>query len=218
LNTPVLHKSFVQPLGDRAEQAGLSCILVLSWVKAGLPEVLNPCAVTKGQGHMRINRANQPVLTFCAVAASAVVMAASGAHADPPARPLLGPVAAETSQAARANPPLSQTVEVLVKFKDDGLIKDIIDAFWKHPEAARTKFDAFKKGRPGLSSASLVRVTYANELVLAFPLKSAIGTQRLAEARQIAETLQMSPDIAYAEPDHGVQIQDQAPRARPTER
>ena len=39
-------------------------------------------------------------------------------------------------------------VEIVVKFKNDAAVKDIIDAFWRDQSSARAKFDAWKSGRP----------------------------------------------------------------------
>ena len=57
-------------------------------------------------------------------------------------------------------------VEIVVKFKDDGKVKDIIDAFWKDQASAKAKFDAWKANRPEFAKLKLDRVTYSNELVL----------------------------------------------------
>jgi uncharacterized iron-regulated membrane protein len=50
-----------------------------------------------------------------------------------------------------ANPPVGQTLEIVVKFKDDAKVKDILDTFWKDAQAARAKFDVFKKGQPEMA-------------------------------------------------------------------
>jgi hypothetical protein len=109
--------------------------------------------------------------------------------------------------ASLANPPLVDTFEVLVKFKDDHKVKEIIDAFWRDPPSARAKFDAFKQSRSDMSGAVLARVTYSNELVLIFPCKTFTRAQRVVEARDIAAKLMASPDIVYAEPNLSFQTQ-----------
>jgi hypothetical protein len=112
-----------------------------------------------------------------------------------------------SAQVQRNRSPFQKTVEVVVRFKDDSKVKHIVDAFWKAPEVARARFHAFKQGRPEMSAATLVRVTYSNELVLTYLFDSATEAQRLAEARAIAAKLAALPDIAYAEPDLSFQTQ-----------
>lgn len=116
---------------------------------------------------------------------------------------------AEVSRAhvSHAVPPVNDAVEIVVKFKDDAKLKDIIDTFWKDPQAAKVKFDAFKQTRPEMAAASLARVTYSSELVLAYPFKTETKAQRLIEARDIAARLAAVADIAYAEPDLAFQTQ-----------
>jgi hypothetical protein len=104
-------------------------------------------------------------------------------------------------------PPLNDAVEIVVKFKDDARVKDIIDTFWKNPQASKEKFDPFKRNRPEMAAASLARVTYSGELVLAYPFKTETKAQRLTEARDIAARLATSADIVYAEPDLTFQTQ-----------
>ena len=58
-----------------------------------------------------------------------------------------------------------------------------------------------------MTAASLVRVTYSSELVLAFPFKTETKAQRLTEARASAARLATSADIIYAEPDLAFQTQ-----------
>lgn len=101
-------------------------------------------------------------------------------------------------QAPGARPDLG--VEIVVKFRDDGKVKDIIDTFWKDQAAARRKFEAFKSGRAEFASLALDRVTYSNELVLvpSAPLASA---ERMPAMRAIAARLGGLPDISYAEPN-----------------
>jgi hypothetical protein len=91
-------------------------------------------------------------------------------------------------------------VEIVVKFKDDAKVKDIIDAFWKDQASARTKFEAFKASRPEFANLKLDRVTYSNELVLVDD-GSAPSAQRLAAMRAAAAKLKNVSDISYAEPN-----------------
>ncbi|MDP3739224.1 MAG: hypothetical protein Q8R02_17675 [Hyphomonadaceae bacterium] len=104
-------------------------------------------------------------------------------------------------------PPVSDAVEIVVKFKDDARVKDVIDSFWKDPQAAKAKFEIFKQNRPEMAVASLVRVTYSNELVLAYPFQTGTNAQRLIDAKDIAARLATVADIAYAEPDLAFQTQ-----------
>lgn len=99
------------------------------------------------------------------------------------------------------SPQLEQPIEIVVKFKDDNLVKPIVDLFWKDPAAARTAFDAFKKGHPALTRASLARVTYSNELVLAYACSAVSCADRPAAIRALVAALASSVDIAYADPE-----------------
>ena len=101
-------------------------------------------------------------------------------------------------QAPGARPDLG--VEIVVKFRDDAKVKDIIDTFWKDQAAARRKFETFKAGRAEFASLTLDRVTYSNELVLvpSAPLPSA---ERMPAMRAIAAKLGGLADISYAEPN-----------------
>jgi hypothetical protein len=92
------------------------------------------------------------------------------------------------------------SMEIVVKFRDDAKVKDIIDAFWKDQSSARAKFDTFKAGRPEFASLKLDRVTYSNELVLVHE-GGAPPDQRLAAMRAIAARLKNVGDISYAEPN-----------------
>jgi hypothetical protein len=98
-------------------------------------------------------------------------------------------------------------LEVVVRFKDDGKVKDIVDAFWRDPQAAKAKFDLFKQGRPDMSAAKLDRVTYSNELVLIYPCAAVSKSERARVTREIISRFSASPDIAYAEPAMTVQPQ-----------
>lgn len=92
------------------------------------------------------------------------------------------------------------SMELVVKFKDDAKVKDIVDTFWKDQAAARAKFDAFKAGRSDLAGLKLDRVTYSNELVLVHD-GNAPAERRLAAMREIAARLKSVADISYAEPN-----------------
>ena len=91
-------------------------------------------------------------------------------------------------------------MEIVVKFKDDRKVKDIVDAFWKDQVSARAKFDAFKASRPEFASLKLDRVTYSNELVLVHDGGAPPAT-RLAAMREMAAKLKSVSDVSYAEPN-----------------
>lgn len=91
-------------------------------------------------------------------------------------------------------------MEIVVKFKDDSKVKDIIDSFWRDQNSARLKFDAWKAGRPEFAELKLDRVTYSNELVLVHSGASP-ADWRLPAMREIAKKLAGAPDISYAEPN-----------------
>ncbi len=91
-------------------------------------------------------------------------------------------------------------VEIVVKFKNDGAVKDIIDAFWRDQAAGKTRFNAWKAGRPEFAGLALDRVTYSNELVLVHD-GSVPAPQRAAAMRSIATRLGAASDISYAEPN-----------------
>jgi hypothetical protein len=126
--------------------------------------------------------------------------AASQASVRPPPEP-------RARAGQRDVAPAPAAVEVVVKFKDDGKVKDIIDAFWKDPQAAKAKFDSFKRGRPEMTGAKLDRVTYSNELVLVYPCVAALKSERAAATQEIVGRLMASPDISYAEPEMTAQTQ-----------
>ena len=96
----------------------------------------------------------------------------------------------------------AQDMEIVVKFKDDSKVKDIVDAFWKDQAggSARAKFETFKASHPELANLKLDRVTYSNELVLVHE-GGATPERRLAAMREIAAKLKTSNDISYAEPN-----------------
>ena len=151
------------------------------------------------------------------IAAPIAGMAAFGAgsaSADPPKsapvqlvgesaqRTLPGrePGATRSELAAPAVP--GQTLEIVVKFKDDAKVKDILTAFWKNAPDAKSRFEAFKRSRPELADLVLDRVTYSNELVLVRPGKGGppIGvTAARAAAQAAAARIAACPDIVYAE-------------------
>lgn len=93
---------------------------------------------------------------------------------------------------------LQRNVEILVKFKDDGKVNDIIDAFWRDQPSARTRFDAWKANRPEFARLNLDRVTYSNELVLVMDT-SGPPAERAAVLRDLMKVLAAAPDISYAE-------------------
>jgi len=91
-----------------------------------------------------------------------------------------------------------RNVELVVKFKDDGKVKDIIDAFWRDPAAAQTRFATWKASRPEFARLKLERVTYSNELVLVLEAGGA-PAERAAAIRDIVKALGAASDISYAE-------------------
>ena len=91
-------------------------------------------------------------------------------------------------------------MEIVVKFKDDAKVKDIIDAFWKDQGSAKTKFDAWKANRPEFAKLKLDRVTYSNELVLVHD-GSAPAAEQLPAMKTIAARLGSVADVSYAEPN-----------------
>lgn len=96
--------------------------------------------------------------------------------------------------------PAQMDMEIVVKFKDDAKVKDIVDAFWKDQASAQTKFEAFKARRPEFANLRLDRVTYSNELVLVHD-GGAPADQRLTAMRAVAAKLKNVGDISYAEPN-----------------
>lgn len=95
---------------------------------------------------------------------------------------------------------MQTSIEIVVKFKDDGRVKDIIDAFWRDQASAKAKFDAWKANRPEFAGLKLDRVTYSNELVLVHD-GSLPAPQRTAAMRAIVTKLGSVADISYAEPN-----------------
>jgi len=92
---------------------------------------------------------------------------------------------------------VAQSMEIVVKFKDDSKVKDIVDAFWKDKASAKSKFDALKARHPEFANLKLDRVTYSNELVLVHDS----GAGQLGAMRELAAKLGKSADISYAEPN-----------------
>ena len=91
-------------------------------------------------------------------------------------------------------------MEIVVKFKDDSRVKDIIDSFWKDQASAKAKFETWKAARPEFAKLKLDRVTYSNELVLVHD-GSAPVAERLPEMKTIVTKLAAASDISYAEPN-----------------
>ncbi len=106
-------------------------------------------------------------------------------------------VACDQAPAAGAR---ATDMEIVVKFKDDGKVKDIVDTFWRDQSSAREKFEAFKGRRPEFADLTLDRVTYSNELVLVHEGGSP-PEQRLPAMRAMAAKLKDAADISYAEPN-----------------
>jgi hypothetical protein len=122
------------------------------------------------------------------------------AHAPQPP-PNAGPAVPGPAfqQAPGATRP-GQSMEVVVKFKDDRVVQDIVDTFWRDQAAAQRKFEAFRANRPEFAGVRLARVTYSNELVLVSD-NAVAAEQRIPALRAIAARLARAPDISYAEPN-----------------
>ena len=142
-------------------------------------------------------------LSVLGILSAALVLACGPAAADPPAAKQAPKFLATANQ----RPSLSTVIEVVVKFKDDSKVREIIDTFWKDPKAAKARFDTFKLGRPEMIDATLDRVTYSNELVLIYPSVGDSKSARSAATGEIVRRLSASSDISYAEPDATVQAQ-----------
>jgi hypothetical protein len=91
-------------------------------------------------------------------------------------------------------------MEIVVKFKDDGKVKDIVDTFWRDQSSGREKFEAFKARRPEFADLTLDRVTYSNELVLVQE-GGPPPEQKLPAMRAMAARLNDAADVSYAEPN-----------------
>lgn len=114
--------------------------------------------------------------------------------APPPVGP--GTPAVQQNQTPGASP--QRVAELVVKFKDDGKIKPILDIFWTDPAAAKTRFETWKASRPEFANLKLDRVTYSNELVLVMA-DGVPAAERSAAIRDIVKALGAAPDISYAE-------------------
>lgn len=119
---------------------------------------------------------------------------ASTSYPAPQEGPAVPGVAQNQTPGGQGAPEMG--VEIVVKFKDDALVKDITDLFWRDQGAAQTRFAAFKQRWPELANVQLARVTYSNELVL-------IGAERVSaeEMRNLARRIQQMPEVSYAEPN-----------------
>jgi hypothetical protein len=131
----------------------------------------------------------------------------TAAPADPPASASPPPVSPDQipglvqPQQGQAGAGAVQTgVEIVVKFKNDGAVKDIIDAFWRDQASAKSRFDAWKASRPDFAGLKLDRVTYSNELVLVHD-GSVPAAQRSTAMRTIAAKLGANSEVSYAEPN-----------------
>jgi hypothetical protein len=118
------------------------------------------------------------------------------AAAPPPDGPSLPGVAFD--QTPGAGSPVQRSVELVVKFKDDSKVKDIIEAFWRDPAAAKSRFDTWRANRAEFAGLRLDRVTYSNELVLVLEGGGA-PAERTAAIREAVKKLGAAPDISYAE-------------------
>lgn len=127
----------------------------------------------------------------------AVVSSSAPSGGSPP--PIPGLVQPQQNQPGGAGA-VQTGMEIVVKFKDDGRVKDIIDAFWRDQGSAKAKFETWKAGRPEFAGLRLDRVTYSNELVLVHD-GSVPAAQRLTAMRAIAGKLGAAADISYAEPN-----------------
>lgn len=143
------------------------------------------------------------------LALTIMVAAMASAVAEPPIRPSVpapnAPALKSPSLQESATKRPEQAPEIIVRFKDDAKVKDIVDTFWKSVPAAKAKFEAFKKDRPEMADTALERVTYSGELVLV-RLGRDGSPKGLAATRAIAARLAAAPDIAYAEVDATARI------------
>ena len=116
--------------------------------------------------------------------------------APPPAGPGTPGIAFDQTPGAAS--PVQRNVELVVKFKDDSKVKDIIDAFWRDAAMAKSRFETWKSGRAEFAGLRLDRVTYSNELVLVLEDGGA-PAERAAAIREAVKKLGAAPDISYAE-------------------
>ncbi len=170
-----------------------------------------------GDGENRLKAAG-PTAAAIGIIATIVGVSLLANAPETPARPAgTPPVAASPTPSPSGSPPpviglpqvqnqpgaagaVQTGVEIVVKFKDDGRMKDIIDTFWRDQASAKSKFDTWKAARPEFAGLRLDRVTYSNELVLVHD-GSIQPAQRPAVMRTIAAKLGAAADISYAEPN-----------------
>lgn len=122
--------------------------------------------------------------------------AATGLPPDQQGPGLIGP--AQNQAQGRGSPELG--VEIVVKFRDDTLVEEITDLFWRDQGAAQARFSSFKRRWDALSSVRLARVTYSNELVLV-----SAGSASPQEMREIARRIGAMSEVSYAEPNSTAQ-------------
>jgi hypothetical protein len=171
-------------------------------------------------GGERLKAIAAPVAAAALGIVAAVVGATALTSTDAPAPALLAgaPPGAPMAAAPEAAPPepggalpgvafdqpapgaVRTGMEIVVKFKDDGKVKDIIDAFWRDQASAKAKFETWKASHPAFAGLKLDRVTYSNELVLVHD-GAGPADARLPVMREIAKKLGASADISYAEPN-----------------
>ncbi len=130
---------------------------------------------------------------------SSVIASPSGAALPPAAAPEPGLPGIQFNQPGAAAS-MQMGMEIVVKFKDDGKMKDIIDTFWRDKTSAQVKFDAWKANRPEFAKLKLDRVTYSNELVLVHD-GSVPAPEQLTAMKTIAAKLGSVADVSYAEPN-----------------
>lgn len=140
------------------------------------------------------------VMTAPAPRTAAPVDPAVTSANPPPVSPDLIPGLVQPQQGQAGAGAVQTGVEIVVKFKNDGAVKDIIDAFWRDQASAKTRFDAWKASRPDFAGLKLDRVTYSNELVLVHD-GSVPAPQRSAAMRTIAARLGANSEVSYAEPN-----------------
>lgn len=143
---------------------------------------------------------------IAAIVGGAMLATTPGEQAPPPGGPADVALAPPPGEPGMVTPQFQtppgaiaqRNVELVVKFKDDGKIKDIIDAFWRDPAAAQSRFESWKAGRPEFARLKLERVTYSNELVLVLEAGGA-PAERASAIRDIVKALGAASDISYAE-------------------
>jgi hypothetical protein len=132
------------------------------------------------------------------VAVTSGAVDAGAPSPDPGAGPALPGIQFDQAGASASKPALG--AEIVVKFKDDKKVQDLVDTFWKDAPSARKKFEAFKAGRPEFAGVKLDRVTYSNELVLV-PVVDVAADKRVSQVRDLASKMGKAADISYAEPN-----------------